>query len=713
MSSKQSYTFNLTVQSGPTAGQTFTIQDYPQTIGRGAGSDIVIPDKTLSRQHARIQATDRGCVVEDLGSTNGTFVNGQRITSPTLVRPGDTLQVGTFVNFSLQSNRPNLDNLETLIPGRANIGPVATSVAPAQQPPKKSANTAWLLMGVIVAIVAVLIGGVLAYLYFASAAPSTPAAQAPAAGPGEPTQPLPTATDTPTPPATPTPKPEEPTPPQKPLQVPGIAAAAAIEQPAPADVATQIDPFCNQKIEVVPDQPLLVSWSQPLAAADGQNDFLAQWLEAASYDITLDGRPITDRGAFHYYRSPGPTLTWWVNIGTLDPGAHYLRVQWYTSREISSGLDANPADGQRDLFGPGAAGEGYCEIVVPAPTPEATPAAAVAIDTPEPAATFSQTFVKAAPLGVFLDFEQQSAWQRGDQPYGELSRSTGQVHSGSYAGRLAYDFPSADNDYVVFLQTRPLAERPNALSIWVYGDASGHYLNVWIKDDNGQTWQMSFGQIKHTGWQELIARLDPDQAWPVGHVSGPDNGIIDYPISFRAIVLDDAPDSFSGRGTIYLDDLSSRELVDLPTPTPTTRPPQILPSPTTATNTGRYVLTVGKHIYEPWGAPKGGDICESYRRRDFDDRIQMKGFNLELLLTNNSSMPVADDWSPSFTTVKGRSPQVCYYGYAGSGPQPGATSSMTFFTIIEPDDYVRVVQLDVNGEFIQICLDPSGAPGPC
>ena len=91
----------------------------------------------------------------------------------------------------------------------------------------------------------------------------------------------------------------------------------------------------------------------------------------------------------------------------------------------------------------------------------------------------------------------------------------------------------------------------------------------------------------------------------------------------------------------------------------------------------------------------------------------MKGFNLELLLTNNSSMPVADDWYPDFTTIKGRSPQVCYYGYAGSGPQPGATSSMTFFTIIEPDDYVRVVQLEVNGEFIQICLDPSGAPGPC
>ena len=91
----------------------------------------------------------------------------------------------------------------------------------------------------------------------------------------------------------------------------------------------------------------------------------------------------------------------------------------------------------------------------------------------------------------------------------------------------------------------------------------------------------------------------------------------------------------------------------------------------------------------------------------------MKGFNLELLLTNNSTVPVADDWAPDFITVKGRTAQVCYYGYAGSGPPPGSTSSMTFFTIVEPDDYVRTVQLNVNGQFIRLCLDPSGTPGPC
>jgi hypothetical protein len=270
---------------------------------------------------------------------------------------------------------------------------------------------------------------------------------------------------------------------------------------------------------------------------------------------------------------------------------------------------------------------------------------------------------------------------------------------------------------VVFLQSRSLAGRPNAISAWVYGDGSGHFLNVWLKDANGQSWQMSFGQVKHTGWQEMTAFLDPGQPWPSAHISGPNNGAIDYPISFQAIVLDDAPDNYSGSGTIYVDDLNSQEGAVPPTPTPAspqvvvpTLIPGVQPPPSVG---GLYVLTVGKHIYEPWGAPRGGDVCAAYRNDDFDDRVHMKGFNLELLLTNNSTIPVADNWAPTFITAKNKNVQVCYYGYAGSGPQPGATSSVTFFTIVDADDYVRVVQLNVNGQFIQLCLGPSGAQSPC
>ena len=99
----------------------------------------------------------------------------------------------------------------------------------------------------------------------------------------------------------------------------------------------------------------------------------------------------------------------------------------------------------------------------------------------------------------------------------------------------------------------------NAVTAWVYGDNSGYYLNVWIKDAQGEVWQFTFGQIQHVGWQQMVAPLDVLGAWPAGHVSGLANGALDYPINFHALVLDDAPDSIMGSGVIYIDELSCAE----------------------------------------------------------------------------------------------------------------------------------------------------------
>jgi hypothetical protein len=317
-------------------------------------------------------------------------------------------------------------------------------------------------------------------------------------------------------------------------------------------------------------------------------------------------------------------------------------------------------------------------------------------------------------LGIFQDFESNSSWQRGDEANGEFTRSTSQVYQGTYAGQLSYNFATSGNDYVVFLQSRQLAGTPSAILANIYGDGSGHFLNVWIKDVQGQSWQMSFGRISHTGWQQMSAGLSPDQPWPSGPISGADNGQIDYPISFQGIVLDDAPDSFNGRGTIFIDDLTSRSGESLPAASST---PQLIVPPgatATAVNNGLYILAVaGQHRYETWGAPKSSDLCESYRNNDFNDKVHMKGFNLELSLKNNSSVKVADNWSPTFTTAKGKSVQACYYGYAGSGPPPDATTFMTFFTVVDNDDYVRTVRLLISNNQLQICLDNTGAQTPC
>ena len=65
-------------------------------IGRNPQADIPLSAPTVSWQHARLERTPRGYLVTDLGSTNGTFVNGQRITAPCLLHPGDVVQIGPF-----------------------------------------------------------------------------------------------------------------------------------------------------------------------------------------------------------------------------------------------------------------------------------------------------------------------------------------------------------------------------------------------------------------------------------------------------------------------------------------------------------------------------------------------------------------------------------------------------------------------------------------
>jgi len=68
------------------------------TVGRAAGCHIALPDDTfVSQLHARVFERSGQVYVEDLGSTNGTYVNGHRVSAPTPMRKGDSLQVGSTV----------------------------------------------------------------------------------------------------------------------------------------------------------------------------------------------------------------------------------------------------------------------------------------------------------------------------------------------------------------------------------------------------------------------------------------------------------------------------------------------------------------------------------------------------------------------------------------------------------------------------------------
>jgi EAL domain-containing protein (putative c-di-GMP-specific phosphodiesterase class I) len=66
-------------------------------VGRKPGASLCIPSPTVSREHAELTVVDRGLLLRDLGSTNGTFVNGTRIQQPCTVHHGDLLQFGEIV----------------------------------------------------------------------------------------------------------------------------------------------------------------------------------------------------------------------------------------------------------------------------------------------------------------------------------------------------------------------------------------------------------------------------------------------------------------------------------------------------------------------------------------------------------------------------------------------------------------------------------------
>ena len=99
---QQTENFRLVVRRGPQPNQAFEINKEVTTLGRDISNDIVVNDRETSRHHLRLMRSGDTMTIEDLGSTNGTFVNGKRVSGVTPLQNGDMIGLGETVTLALE-----------------------------------------------------------------------------------------------------------------------------------------------------------------------------------------------------------------------------------------------------------------------------------------------------------------------------------------------------------------------------------------------------------------------------------------------------------------------------------------------------------------------------------------------------------------------------------------------------------------------------------
>jgi predicted component of type VI protein secretion system len=135
--------FQFIMRSGPTPGITFPLEGDQLVIGRDSSNSVAINDAEISRKHSRLSFQGGKYVIEDLGSTNGTFVNGQRLAGPVVLKPGDVISLGEQI--VLMYDAINQDPGATVAVSRKALKiepPRAQTSAPAYTPPPAAAAPA-------------------------------------------------------------------------------------------------------------------------------------------------------------------------------------------------------------------------------------------------------------------------------------------------------------------------------------------------------------------------------------------------------------------------------------------------------------------------------------------------------------------------------------------------------------------------------------------
>ena len=102
----------LIIETGPNEGGTYHIRQDVLTIGRAPTNLVQIVHSSVSRRHAQMRKTAQGFTVTDLKSSNGTYINGKRLTEPSILNHNDVLQIGEvtlrFKEKTIMGNKTDL-----------------------------------------------------------------------------------------------------------------------------------------------------------------------------------------------------------------------------------------------------------------------------------------------------------------------------------------------------------------------------------------------------------------------------------------------------------------------------------------------------------------------------------------------------------------------------------------------------------------------------
>lgn len=128
--------YRLTVRQGPVPGKVIELAKDVLVIGRDVNNDIVVNDAEVSRTHTRLTLQGEGYLAEDLASTNGTFINGQRLTTPRLLRSGDMLGLGETVVMEFGMIKGSADSTVVAAGSFAYTPPPAAASSPVDAGPR-------------------------------------------------------------------------------------------------------------------------------------------------------------------------------------------------------------------------------------------------------------------------------------------------------------------------------------------------------------------------------------------------------------------------------------------------------------------------------------------------------------------------------------------------------------------------------------------------